>query len=213
MSALIIRDVKFVTSAADRRGFWETDKPVVAVSGRSNVGKSSFINLLAGRGGLARTSAEPGRTRLVNYFDFGEFVLADLPGYGFARVSQAEKQKWARLLDDFFAQSGKIAHVFALADIRHEPTADDRMMVDFLHASRIPFTVIATKADKLAKTRVRDGVRKVAAALRTGEGNVIAVSAQTKRGRDEVLAVLDGVCARWRERPAPEDEDADGQAD
>ncbi len=210
---MIIRDVKFVTSAADRRGFWETDKPVVAVSGRSNVGKSSFINLLAGRGGLARTSAEPGRTRLVNYFDFGEFVLADLPGYGFARVSQAEKQKWARLLDDFFAQSGKIAHVFALADIRHEPTADDRMMVDFLHASRIPFTVIATKADKLAKTRVRDGVRKVAAALRTGEGNVIAVSAQTKRGRDEVLAVLDGVCARWRERPAPEDEDADGQAD
>lgn len=210
---MIIRDVKFVTSAADRRGFWETDKPVVAVSGRSNVGKSSFINLLAGRGGLARTSAEPGRTRLVNYFDFGEFVLADLPGYGFARVSQAEKQKWARLLDDFFAQSGKIAHVFALADIRHEPTADDRMMVDFLHASRIPFTVIATKADKLAKTRVRDGVRKVAAALRTGEGNVIAVSAQTKRGRDEVLAVLDGVCARWRECPAPEDEDADGQAD
>lgn len=210
---MIIRDVKFVTSAADRRGFWETDKPVVAVSGRSNVGKSSFINLLAGRGGLARTSAEPGRTRLVNYFDFGEFVLADLPGYGFARVSQAEKQKWARLLDDFFAQSGKIAHVFALADIRHEPTADDRMMVDFLHASRIPFTVIATKADKLAKTRVRDGVRKVAAALRTGEGNVIAVSAQTRRGRDEVLAVLDGVCARWRERPAPEDEDADGQAD
>ena len=210
---MIIRDVKFVTSAADRRGFWETDKPVVAVSGRSNVGKSSFINLLAGRGGLARTSAEPGRTRLVNYFDFGEFVLADLPGYGFARVSQAEKQKWARLLDDFFAQNGKIAHVFALADIRHEPTADDRMMVDFLHASRIPFTVIATKADKLAKTRVRDGVRKVAAALRTGEGNVIAVSAQTKRGRDEVLAVLDGVCARWRERPAPEDEDADGQAD
>ena len=210
---MIIRDVKFVTSAADRRGFWETDKPVVAVSGRSNVGKSSFINLLAGRGGLARTSAEPGRTRLVNYFDFGEFVLADLPGYGFARVSQAEKQKWARLLDDFFAQSGKIAHVFALADIRHEPTADDRMMVDFLHASRIPFTVIATKADKLAKTRVRDGVRKVAAALRTGEGNVIAISAQTRRGRDEVLAVLDGVCARWRERPAPEDEDADGQAD
>ena len=210
---MIIRDVKFVTSAADRRGFWETDKPVVAVSGRSNVGKSSFINLLAGRGGLARTSAEPGRTRLVNYFDFGGFVLADLPGYGFARVSQAEKQKWARLLDDFFAQSGKIAHVFALADIRHEPTADDRMMVDFLHASCIPFTVIATKADKLAKTRVRDGVRKVAAALRTGEGNVIAVSAQTKRGRDEVLAVLDGVCARWRERPAPEDEDADGQAD
>ena len=203
---MIIREAKFVTSAADRRGFLRPDKPLVAVSGRSNVGKSSFINMLAGRNGLARTSAEPGRTRLVNYFDFGEFLLADLPGYGFARVSQAEKQKWARLLNDFFAQSEGIAHVFALADIRHEPTADDRMMVDFLHAMRIPFTVIATKADKLAKTRVREGVRKVAAALRTGEGNVIAVSAQTKRGRDEVLAALDEICAR-RGTPAAEDQE------
>ena len=203
---MIIREAKFVTSAADRRGFLRPDKPLVAVSGRSNVGKSSFINMLAGRNGLARTSAEPGRTRLVNYFDFGEFLLADLPGYGFARVSQAEKQKWARLLDDFFAQSEGIAHVFALADIRHEPTADDRMMVDFLHAMRIPFTVIATKADKLAKTRVREGVRKVAAALRTGEGNVIAVSAQTKRGRDEVLAALDEICAR-RDSPAAEEQE------
>ena len=199
---MIIREAKFVTSAADRRGFLRPDKPLVAVSGRSNVGKSSFINML----GLARTSAEPGRTRLVNYFDFGEFLLADLPGYGFARVSQAEKQKWARLLNDFFAQSEGIAHVFALADIRHEPTADDRMMVDFLHAMRIPFTVIATKADKLAKTRVREGVRKVAAALRTGEGNVIAVSAQTKRGRDEVLAALDEICAR-RGSPAAEEQE------
>ncbi len=203
---MIIREAKFVTSAADRRGFLRPDKPLVAVSGRSNVGKSSFINMLAGRNGLARTSAEPGRTRLVNYFDFGEFLLADLPGYGFARVSQAEKQKWARLLDDFFAQNEGIAHVFALADIRHEPTADDRMMVDFLHAMRIPFTVIATKADKLAKTRVREGVRKVAAALRTGEGNVIAVSAQTKRGRDEVLAALDEICAR-RGSPAAEEQE------
>ena len=203
---MIIREAKFVTSAADRRGFLRPDKPLVAVSGRSNVGKSSFINMLAGRNGLARTSAEPGRTRLVNYFDFGEFLLADLPGYGFARVSQAEKQKWARLLDDFFAQSEGIAHVFALADIRHEPTADDRMRVDFLHAMRIPFTVIATKADKLAKTRVREGVRKVAAALRTGEGNVIAVSAQTKRGRDEVLAALDEICAR-RGSPAAEEQE------
>lgn len=204
---MIIRDVKFVTSAADRRGFWETDKPVVAVSGRSNVGKSSFINLLAGRGGLARTSAEPGRTRLVNYFDFGEFVLADLPGYGFARVSQAEKQKWARLLDDFFAQSGKIAHVFALADIRHEPTADDRMMVDFLHASRIPFTVIATKADKLAKTRRIPAARALAAAFRTGEGNVLVTSAQEGIGRERALSLAAEICARAAEGAAEEEEE------
>lgn len=191
---MIIRDAKFITSAADRKGFVRPDKPMVAVCGKSNVGKSSFINMLANRNKLARTSAEPGRTRLVNYFDFGEFILADLPGYGFARVSKAEKEKWAQLLDDFFAQD-TISHVFALADVRHDPTADDLLMIQFLYTVRLPFTVIATKADKLAKTRVKDAVRRVAAAFRTGEGNVIAVSNETKRGKDEVLGVLDSVVA------------------
>ncbi len=191
---MIIRDAKFITSAADRKGCVRPDKPMVAVCGKSNVGKSSFINMLANRNKLARTSAEPGRTRLVNYFDFGEFILADLPGYGFARVSKAEKEKWAQLLDDFFAQD-TISHVFALADIRHDPTADDLLMIQFLYTVRLPFTVIATKADKLAKTRVKDAVRRVAAAFRTGEGNVIAVSNETKRGKDEVLGVLDSVVA------------------
>lgn len=191
---MIIREAKFITSAADRKGFVRPDKPMIAVCGKSNVGKSSFINMLANRNKLARTSAEPGRTRLVNYFDFGEFFLADLPGYGFARVSKGEKEKWAHLLDDFFAQDS-ISHVFALADIRHDPTADDLLMIQYLYTVRLPFTVIATKADKLAKTRVKDAVRRVAAAFRTGEGNVIAVSNETRRGKDEVLSVLDSVVA------------------
>ncbi len=191
---MIIREAKFITSAADRKGFVRPDKPMIAVCGKSNVGKSSFINMLANRNKLARTSAEPGRTRLVNYFDFGEFLLADLPGYGFARVSKGEKEKWAHLLDDFFAQDS-ISHVFALADIRHDPTADDLLMIQYLYTVRLPFTVIATKADKLAKTRVKDAVRRVAAAFRTGEGNVIAVSNETRRGKDEVLSVLDSVVA------------------
>lgn len=191
---MIIREAKFITSAADRKGFVRPDKPMIAVCGKSNVGKSSFINMLANRNKLARTSAEPGRTRLVNYFDFGEFLLADLPGYGFARVSKGEKEKWAHLLDDFFTQDS-ISHVFALADIRHDPTADDLLMIQYLYTVRLPFTVIATKADKLAKTRVKDAVRRVAAAFRTGEGNVIAVSNETRRGKDEVLSVLDSVVA------------------
>lgn len=168
---------------------------MIAVCGKSNVGKSSFINMLANRKQLARTSAQPGRTRLVNYFDFGPFLLADLPGYGFARVSKEEKEKWAALLDDFFACGG-VTHVFALADIRHEPTADDRLMIDFLYATRTPFTIIATKADKLAKTRVKEAARKIASAFRTGEGNVIAVSAETRRGREEVLCLLADICGR-----------------
>ncbi len=179
---------------------------MIAVCGRSNVGKSSFINMLANQNKLARTSAEPGRTRLVNYFDFGEFVLADLPGYGFARVSKAEKEKWAKLLDDFFAHS-EIAHVFSLVDIRHDPTEDDRLMINYLYGTRMPFTILATKADKLAKTRVKDAVRRIAAALRTGEKNVIALSNATRRGKEEILTELDAILARSQQtEPDAEDE-------
>lgn len=207
---MIIKEATFLTSAADKKGFLRTEKPVIAVCGKSNVGKSTFINMLANRNKLARTSAEPGRTRLVNYFDFGEFVLADLPGYGYARVSHAEKLKWARLLDDFFAEGG-IAHVFALADIRHDPTSDDLTMINFLYATQTPFTVIATKADKLAKTRVKEAVRRVAAAFRTGEGNVIAVSGQTRRGREEVLSALDKIVSVAAMPQAEEEDPAAGQ--
>ena len=207
---MIIKEATFLTSAADKKGFLRTEKPVIAVCGKSNVGKSTFINMLANRNKLARTSAEPGRTRLVNYFDFGEFVLADLPGYGYARVSHAEKLKWARLLDDFFAEGG-IAHVFALADIRHDPTADDLTMINFLYATQTPFTVIATKADKLAKTRVKEAVRRVAAAFKTGEGNVIPVSGQTRRGREEVLSALDKIVSVAAMPQAEEEDPAAGQ--
>ena len=207
---MIIKEATFLTSAADKKGFLRTEKPVIAVCGKSNVGKSTFINMLANRNKLARTSAEPGRTRLVNYFDFGEFVLAALPGYGYARASHAEKLKWARLLDDFFAEGG-IAHVFALADIRHDPTADDLTMINFLYATQTPFTVIATKADKLAKTRVKEAVRRVAAAFKTGEGNVIAVSGQTRRGREEVLSALDKIVSVAATPQAEEEDPAAGQ--
>ncbi|HIY44975.1 MAG TPA: ribosome biogenesis GTP-binding protein YihA/YsxC [Candidatus Borkfalkia excrementipullorum] len=206
-----IGEAKFVTSAADKRGFLKTEKPVIAVCGKSNVGKSSFINMLANRRQLARASAEPGRTRLVNYFDFGQFVLADLPGYGFARVSQGEKQRWAQLLDDFFAD-GNVEHVFALADIRHDPTADDKTMIGFLYATQTPFTIVATKADKLSRMRVREAVRRIAACFKTGEGNVIATSAETRQGREEVLSVLEGVCARFASPEWDADEEDAGEA-
>lgn len=202
---MIVKEATFVTSAADRRGLLHPDKPMIAVCGKSNVGKSSFINMLANRKKLARTSAEPGRTRLVNYFDFGAFVLADLPGYGFARVSKAEKDKWSRLLDDFFAVGG-LSHVLLLADIRHDPTADDKTMADYLYYTQTPFTVIATKSDKLAKTRVREAVRRVAAGFRTGEGNVIAVSSETRFGKEAVLGLLERVCALHEEGEETEEE-------
>ncbi len=195
---ITIKDAKFLTSAADKKGFIKSDKPIIAVCGKSNVGKSSFINMLANKNKLARTSAEPGRTRLVNYFDFGEFILADLPGYGFARVSLAEKQKWAKMLDSFFENKQSIAHVFALADIRHEPTRDDMTMIDYLYYNQIPFTVIATKSDKLAKTRIKDGTRKVAATLKTGEDNVIAVSSVDRNGKERVLCKIEQIIETFK---------------
>ena len=102
---MIIKDATFITSVADKKGFLKSEKPIIAVAGKSNVGKSTFINMLANKNKLAKTSNTPGRTRLVNYFDFGDFILADLPGYGFAQVSKTEKDKWADLMESFFAGS------------------------------------------------------------------------------------------------------------
>ncbi|MDE5728901.1 MAG: ribosome biogenesis GTP-binding protein YihA/YsxC [Clostridia bacterium] len=186
-------NAKFITSAASPSQFLKTDKPIIAISGRSNVGKSSFINLLAGRKQLARVSKEPGRTRLINYFDYGDFILADLPGYGYAKVSKEEKLKWAHLLDEFFAEEGHICHVLALVDSRHEPTADDIQMVEFLYSKIIPFTVIATKADKISKAEGARSKVRIAAALKCGADDVILTSSQKRTGLESVIKRLQNV--------------------
>ena len=184
---VVIKDATFITSAAKADQFITPTKPMIAVCGKSNVGKSSFINMLANKKKLAKTSSEPGRTRLVNYFDFGEFILADLPGYGFARVSKSEKIKWAQTLDDFFKDKEKISHVFMLADSRHDPTEDDLQMTKFLHYYTLPFSVILTKADKLSKMKIKEHTRAIAADLYLGEQNLLATSAETGYGKFEVL--------------------------
>ena len=184
---LTIKNATFITSAARADQFIKPDKPMIAVCGKSNVGKSSFINMLANRKKLAKTSSEPGRTRLVNYFDFGEFILADLPGYGFARVSKTEKEKWAKTLDQFFKKKEDIKHVFMLADCRHDPTADDVQMIEFLHFHTLPFTVVLTKTDKLSRMKVKEHIKAIAADLYLGEQNLLATSAETGAGKIDVL--------------------------
>ena len=181
---------KFITSVAQADKFYNDGRPIVAVSGRSNVGKSSLINMLAGNGKLAKTSDTPGRTRLINYFDFGDFVLADLPGYGFAKVSFEEKKKWAGLLESFFATQ-KITLLLALVDIRHQPTKEDVQMIDYVYRYAIPFVAVATKADKLPKTRVKPQLFAVAAALKLGKDDIIGSSAQTGAGKKEILSAID----------------------
>ena len=143
--------------------------------------------MLANRKKLAKTSSEPGRTRLVNYFDFGEFILADLPGYGFARVSKGEKEKWAKTLDAFFKNKQHVSHVFMLVDSRHDPTADDVQMIEFLNYHILPFSIVLTKADKLSRMKLKEHIRAIAADLYLGEGNLLATSAQTGLGKAEVL--------------------------
>ncbi len=191
--ALIIKNATFITSAARREQFITPNKPMIAVCGKSNVGKSSFINMLANRKKLAKTSSEPGRKRLVNYFDFGEFILADLPGYGFARVSKAEKEKWAKTLDAFFRKKEEIAHVFMLVDARHDPTEDDAQMMQFLHYHMLPFTVVLTKADKLSKMKLKEHIRAIAADLYLGVENLLATSSETGYGKNDVLEKIRGV--------------------
>lgn len=189
-------NAKFITSAAKKEQFITSEKPIIAVCGKSNVGKSSFINMLANQKKLAKVSGEPGRTRLINYFDFGGFILADLPGYGYAKVSKSEKEKWAKLLDDFFTDEFRPAHVFALCDIRHEPTADDKIMVNFLYERLIPFTVIATKADKLSKAQLSKAVTVLSTAYTCGRDAIVATSAKTRFGLERVVEEINKILER-----------------
>lgn len=190
---LKIVDPQFITSAASKTQFIHPEKPMIAVCGKSNVGKSSFINMLANRKKLAKVSQEPGRTRLVNYFDFHDFVLADLPGYGYARVSKTEKEKWAKMLDDFFAEKDQLAHVFALCDIRHEPTENDLQMVEYLYYHAIPFTIVATKMDKLSRMQIQKNIRMIASAYKCGEKDIVATSSLTKQGLTDILTKIEQV--------------------
>ena len=190
---MIIKNAKFITSVADSKNFLVSNRPIIAVCGKSNVGKSSLINALAGKKGLARTSVTPGRTRLINYFDFGEFILADLPGSGFAKVSDSEKKKWAKLMEEYFASIKALNHVIMLVDIRHDPTKDDLSMINYLHSYALPFTVVATKADKIGKTRIYERVKSIGNYLAIGMDKVIATSAENGYGKDKLLAKIDEI--------------------
>ena len=181
-----IKDATFITSVANKSKFYKTDKPLIAVCGKSNVGKSSLINMLANRKKLAKTSVTPGRTRLINYFDFGDFVLADLPGYGYAKVSKEEKKKWGDLLESFLATENVLLMI-SLVDIRHDPTADDKMMLNYLYHYAKPFKLVATKADKLPKTRIKPQLQNIATKLCVGVSDLIASSSETGLGKDLIL--------------------------
>ena len=170
--------------------------PQIAVAGKSNVGKSSLINKLCNRNKLAKTSATPGKTKLINVFLLNRsFHLIDLPGYGFARVDKAEKARWGRMMQDYFEKAEELRHVFCLVDIRHEPTQDDINMNSFLRQMGIPFTVIATKADKISRAARSKQLAPICRALMVQPWEVICWSSEDGTGRDKVQELLDQLLA------------------
>lgn len=191
-----IKKAEFITSLAEYGDFEGRGLMQIAVSGKSNVGKSSLINKLTRRNKLAKTSQTPGKTKLINIFLLNDaFHLVDLPGYGFARVDKKEKQRWGRMMQDYFEIASELRHVLHLVDIRHDPTEDDKQMNTFLRQMDIPFTVIATKADKISKGARMKHIAPICRALYVQPWEIIPFSSETGAGREELLALMEKVTA------------------
>ena len=171
----------------------ETDKVEIAFAGKSNVGKSSLINALVNRKALARTSATPGKTQTINFYNINEeMYLVDLPGYGYAKVSESEKEKWGKLIERYLHTSQQLKAVFLLIDIRHDPSANDRMMYEWIVQMGYQPIIIATKLDKLKRSQVQKNVKAIKEGLGVLPGTIIIpFSSETKQGRDEIWNLVE----------------------
>lgn len=171
----------------------ETDKVEVAFAGKSNVGKSSLINALMNRKALARTSATPGKTQTINFYNVNNIMyLVDLPGYGYAKVSEQEKIQWGKLIEKYLNTSKQLKAVFLLIDIRHDPSANDKMMYEWIVAQGYHPIIVATKLDKLKRSQVQKHVKMIKEGLKLIPGTVvIPFSAETKQGREEIWELME----------------------
>lgn len=174
----------------------ENDKPEIAFAGKSNVGKSSLINGLLNRKSFARTSAQPGKTQTINFYNINEeLYLVDLPGYGYAKVSKEAKEQWGKLIERYLHGSNQLKGVFLLIDIRHEPSANDKMMYDWMVYHGYKPIIIATKLDKIKRSQ-KDKQLKL---IRTGLGlpsgtRILPFSSLTKQGREEIWETIEEIC-------------------
>lgn len=190
----MITNAEFVTSVGNINQM--KNFPLeIAIAGKSNVGKSSFINFICNNKNLAKTSKEPGRTRLINYFSInkGQFALVDLPGYGYAKVSEEEKLKWGSLIENYLLNSHGLKNVFMLVDIRHDPTEDDMLMIKYLYFYRIPFIVVATKSDKLSKSAALKRKKEIADFLALGIDNMYLCSSKNKEGKENIYKKIEEI--------------------
>ncbi len=186
-----IKSASFVTSVADNN-FYKSDFNEVAFVGRSNVGKSSLINLISGRRGLAKTSSTPGKTKLINYFLINnQFLLVDLPGYGYAKVSKSEKTNWAGFIEEYLLSSPNLKCVYLLLDIRRTPTEQDEMMLKFLYSHRIPVKLVVTKIDTLSRVQVFNNLYIICDKIGVNRQDIILTSSQEKSGVKELLESIE----------------------
>ena len=186
-----INTAEFITSIGNIEKYHDYNLPEITFVGRSNVGKSSLINALTNHKKLAKTSSLAGRTRLVNMFLINSrFILVDLPGYGYAKAGKEEQKEWQGLIEGYLQKSRQIKMVFVLVDIRIKPTEQDKQMLNYLYYYNMPFKVVATKADKLSKTQIKNKLHNIALELGLGNADMFAVSAQTKYGLEEILQYI-----------------------
>jgi len=185
---MIIKSVNLETVCGITSVLPDHEKPEFVFAGKSNVGKSSLINALMNRKSYARTSGQPGKTQTINFYNINEeLYYVDLPGYGYAKVSVAVKEKWGRLIERYLHKSQQIKSIFLLIDIRHEPSENDKMMYDWIVSNGFRPVIIATKSDKLKRSQIAKHVKMVRAGLHLGEDvTVIPFSAETKQGREEI---------------------------
>ena len=187
-----LHNAQFVLSAVSPRDFLDDGLPQVAFAGRSNVGKSSAINRLLNRKNFARVGAVPGKTVHINYFRIDDaFYLVDLPGYGYAKVSKAERDRWGKLMESYFADPELMTLGVMIVDSRHKPTADDCTMARWYREAGCPFVVVANKLDKLKKSQVEPNLQVIRETLELGEGDVvIPFSAEKGTGRQELVSAI-----------------------
>ena len=187
-------NVVFETSFGKASQLTQSDLVEIAFAGRSNVGKSSLINKIFNRRALARVSAVPGKTATINFFRLENVCFADLPGYGYAKVSHGEKERWGDLIETYFNSERRIGLVFQLIDMRHAPTKDDLMMVDFLIENEFPFVVVLTKKDKLSKKQQEERLRALQTELPCADQiHMVPFSAMNGDGVEEQRAIIDEI--------------------
>ncbi len=184
-------NAKFIKSASKKAEFIVDELPQIAIVGRSNVGKSSLINMLTDNSKMAKTSSTPGRTRLVNYFNINnQFYLVDLPGYGFHKAGKNIASAWDSVMNDYFVENQNLKLVFVLLDSRIQPTELDKQMLDYLATNELPAVLILTKTDKISRSELNMQISKISNELRFNKTHIIATSAEKKQGKERVAEII-----------------------